>query len=309
MAIKTGKELAAKCKEVAENYKTLYVLGCIGAPLNASNKTRYCNNLSYNRQTVRTVKIKSATADTFGMDCVCMIKTLLWGWAGDKSKTYGGAVYGSNDVPDINADQMIAVCKDVSTDFTNIVVGEVVWMSGHIGVYIGNGLAVECTPKWADGVQITAVHNIGRKNGYNGRVWTKHGKLPYVSYTGAKPAAKPAANAIEEDGKWGNATTKRLQQIFGTTVDGIVSNQHACYKAKNPGLVAGWDWQDKPNGKGSQLIKAMQKWAGMPAWEQDGEMGTKTIKAFQAKLGTTIDGKVSYPSQMVKALQEWANNQ
>lgn len=111
------------------------------------------------------------------------------------------------------------------------------------------------------------------------------------------------------DGKWGKATTTRLQQIFGTTVDGIVSNQWAIYKASNPGLCAGFNWQSKPNGRGSLLIKAMQKWAGMPTGEQDGEIGPKTIKAFQTKLGTLVDGKVDYPSVMVKALQKWANEQ
>ena len=110
------------------------------------------------------------------------------------------------------------------------------------------------------------------------------------------------------DGKWGKATTKRLQQIFGTPVDGEVSNQWGCYKTDNPGLVSGWDWQTKPNGKGSQLIKAMQKWAGMPTGKRDGEIGPDTIKALQKKLGTPVDGKVSNPSEMVKALQKWANN-
>lgn len=66
-----------------------------------------------------------------------------------------------------------------------MVIGEAVWMSGHIGIYIGDGLAVECTPKWENKVQITAVGNIGSKAGYNTRTWTKHGKLPYVDYTGA----------------------------------------------------------------------------------------------------------------------------
>lgn len=61
--------------------------------------------------------------------------------------------------------------------------GEAVWLDGHIGVYIGNGLAVECTPKWANKVQITAVGNIGRKSGYNNRTWVKHGKLPWIDYT------------------------------------------------------------------------------------------------------------------------------
>jgi hypothetical protein len=114
---------------------------------------------------------------------------------------------------------------------------------------------------------------------------------------------------IEEDGKWGIETTERLQQIFGTPIDGFVSNQHYCYKSKNPGLTSGWQWQSKPNGKGSKLIKAMQKWAGMSIVSRDGEWGEKTCKAIQKKLGTPVDGFVSNPSQMVKALQRWANEQ
>lgn len=111
------------------------------------------------------------------------------------------------------------------------------------------------------------------------------------------------------DGKWGKKTTTKLQQIFGTTVDGVVSNQIAKYKDKNPGLTSGWDWKTKPNGKGSKLIQAMQKWADMPTSELDGEIGDKTIAAIQTKFGTPVDGKVSNPSKMVKALQEWANKQ
>lgn len=180
--IKTAKELAAACETVAKNYKTLYILGCIGAPMNQSNKNRYTNNLAYNQKAARKEKILASSADTFGFDCVCLIKSLLWGWSGDASKTYGGAVYASNGVPDIGTEQIIGVCSGVTTNFSNIAVGELLWMQGHVGIYIGNGLAVECTPSWKDGVQITAVHNIGKKSGYNGRSWTKHGKLPYVTY-------------------------------------------------------------------------------------------------------------------------------
>lgn len=182
--IETAAQLAAKCKEVAKNYKTLYVLGVFGWPMTTDKKTRAMKEQSYNSKAERKAKINAATSDTFGFDCVNLIKALLWGWSGDKSKGYGGASYASNGVPDINANQMINVCNGVSTNFSTIEVGEVVWQQDHIGVYIGDGLAVECTPKWADGVQITAVHNIGTKPGYNGRHWTKHGKLPYVSYSG-----------------------------------------------------------------------------------------------------------------------------
>lgn len=142
--------------------------------------------------------IKAASADTFGFDCVCLIKGLLWGWSGDGSKTYGGAKYAVNGVPDIGADTMITKCSGVSTDFSKVEVGEAVWCKGHIGIYIGGGLAVECTPKWKNCVQVTACNCT--KSGYNRRNWTKHGKLPYVTYTGesenaaagGKPADSPA---------------------------------------------------------------------------------------------------------------------
>ena len=188
--IKTGKDLAAACVDVARNHKTLYVMGCFGAPMSDGNKARYTQNHSYNKKSARTKLIHAASEDTFGFDCVNLIKGILWGWSGDTGKTYGGAKYASNGVPDTNADGMIQLCKEVSTDFSKIEVGEAVWLKGHIGVYIGDGLAVESTPAWKNCVQVTAVHNIGKKSGYKGRKWTKHGKLPFVSYDASEtPAA------------------------------------------------------------------------------------------------------------------------
>lgn len=120
------------------------------------------------------------------------------------------------------------------------------------------------------------------------------------------PAPAPAkSNQIAVDGMWGSDTTKRLQQIFKTTVDGVVSNQYSMYKADNPGLTTGWDWKKKPSGS-SELIRALQKKVGATV---DGHIGPKTIKAMQKLLGTTQDGKVSKPSAMVKALQKWCNKQ
>ena len=173
-------EFVAKLKDIALNYKTLYVMGCIGAPLNAANKARYTSNLEYNSRSDRSAMIKAASADTFGFDCVCLIKSVLWGWKGDKNAVYGGAQYASNGVPDIGTESMINVCSGVSTDFSKIAVGEALWLPGHIGVYIGDGLAVECTPAWGNKVQITACNC--NKSGYNRRDWQKHGKLPYITY-------------------------------------------------------------------------------------------------------------------------------
>lgn len=258
--IKTGKELATAALNVAEYYKTLYVMGCFGAPMSSKNKERYCRNHSYNRQTERTVKIKSATSNTFGFDCVCLIKGLLWGWNGDKSKNYGGATYNSNGVPDIGADSMMNACKDISTDFSNIQPGEAIGMSGHIGIYVGNGLAVECTPAWADGVQITAVHNIGKKAGYNGRTWTRHGKLPYVEYE---------KNTVP-------GYTLELPQIYkgctGELVKAVqailIERGYSCGKAGIDGSFGG------------DTEKAVKQYQRDCELEDDGYVGFKTMSAL-----------------------------
>ena len=50
----------------------------------------------------------------------------------------------------------------------------------------------------------------------------------------------------------------------------------------------------------------MQRWAGVT---EDGYIGPQTIRALQKKLGTPVDGVISYPSAMVRALQEWCNRQ
>ena len=257
--IKTGKELAAACVDVAKNYKTLYVLGCFGWPMTADKKQRAKTAQSYNRKADRAAKIDAATADTFGFDCVNLIKALLWGWCGDATQGYGGAKYAFNGVPDINETAMINACNDVSPDFRSIQMGEVVWMSGHIGVYIGDGLAVECTPSWKDGVQITAVHNIGKKSGYNGRTWTKHGKLPYVTYEAAKQKEEECSVNIKilSKGSKGDSV-KALQTLligygyscgswgadgdFGTGTDNAVKAYQKAKKLEVDGIVGPATW-------------------------------------------------------------------
>jgi S-layer homology domain. len=178
-------EFAAKAKDIALNNRTLYVMGGFGAPLTDSAKDRYTgpNAHPYNRRPERTALIRAATADTYAFDCVGLIKALLWSWKGNPNSVYGGATYASNGVPDIDADEMFRRCTEKSANFAldKLVVGEACWKDGHIGIYIGDGLAVECTPAWYDKVQITACNRTIQ--GYNTRTWTKHGKLPWLDYS------------------------------------------------------------------------------------------------------------------------------
>lgn len=211
-----ASEFVEKLTDIARNYKTLYVMGCFGAPMTSTNKTRYCSNHDYNKRSTRTKMIKAASADTFGFDCVNLIKGVLWGWSGNKKATYGGAKYNINGVPDIGADTMITKCTGISTDFSKIEVGEAVWTSGHIGVYIGDGLAVECTPSWDNKVQITACNC--KKTGYHTRTWKKHGKLPYIKYDvkSDKTTTKKPATTSSKKVTASQPADKYLSSLAGT---------------------------------------------------------------------------------------------
>lgn len=133
---------------------------------------------------------------TWGWDCVCLIKGILWGWVADTSRPRGGgAVYGSNGVPDIGTEQMINVCENVSSDFSNIQKGEMVYMKGHVGIYVGDGNVIEATAGWNTWKVIkTQVDNKGNRT-YNGQggsnPWLKHGFLPYVNYEEPTPEPTP----------------------------------------------------------------------------------------------------------------------
>lgn len=177
----------------ATELKSLYVMGGFGAVAGyGNNRNRYSTNNDYNRQPARQKLIKAASDDTFFFDCVGLCKGILWGWDGLTNRVYGGAGYAVNGVPDYDAKgMMFKGCSDPTTDFSKIEAGEFLWLDGHCGIYIGDGLCAESSPKWKDGVQITAVSNLGPKQGYNSRKWTYHGHLKYVDYS-AQPSKYPA---------------------------------------------------------------------------------------------------------------------
>ena len=177
-----NKELVKKAFEVANEYKTVYANGMFGQPITNNIIEQKARQLPKWYTKERQEYLYSLVGQGyFGFDCVCFIKAILfWGWNGDASDVNGGAKY--NGSTDYSEEQLLNKCTEVSDDFSNIEVGEYLYMRGHCGIYIGNGKAAECTPKWKNGVQITAVHNIGKINGLNGRYWEKHGKLPNVEY-------------------------------------------------------------------------------------------------------------------------------
>lgn len=137
----------------------------------------------------------------------------------------------------------------------------------------------------------------GTSKGCRTNYWTYSGH--YICVYGIDGAG------IEIDGKWGCATTKLAQKLFGTTQDGIISNQNKAMKPHLPNaMTASWKFVAESKLKnGSELIRAIQKFIGVTA---DGFFGMVSIVAFQKWLNVTPDGYVG--GETVKAFQRWLNN-
>lgn len=153
---------------------------------------------------------------SWNFDCIILIKAILWGWNENKNHAHGGATYGSNGVYDDGTEQLINRCSNVSTDFSNMQEGELLWMNGHVGIYIGNGEVIECTAAWQGGVLYSKIDNYGNRtrNGSQVYKWQKHGKLPYIEYIVENN--NPLDNKTNEElakevieGKYGNGEDRK----------------------------------------------------------------------------------------------------
>ena len=308
MAIMTNTEFVEKLK-MCLGLPSLYVKGGFGHCASDYNKDRLINQYAYNAR--RADKINAAPRSAFFYDCVGLAKAIAWGFTGDSDKVYGGAVYESNGVPDENEASMMNSCSDISTDFSDIKVGEALGISGHIGFYIGDGKAIECTPSWADGVQETFVANIV-PNKSPARLWQKHGKLPFIDYQEPTPPQPPKPR-IAEDGWWGKETTFALQEILGCDcLDGIVSRQpNGNRKYLANASVTSWEFKGFPwYIGGSAVIKALQQRIGATV---DGYFGGESVECLQQYLKARgyYNGLIdrSLGAQTVMGLQMWINAQ
>ena len=209
----------SKLYSIATTKKTVYAWGMFGSTITKERVQAKAKQYAY-WYTERKISsifapLYGSNPPVWGFDCIGLIKVVLWGWLGDESKVYGGAVYASNGVPDLSADAMIGKCTDVSDNMRDIAIGEFLWMKGHCGVYIGNSKVVESSPKWANGVQVTAL---------TARNWLKHGKLPWVEYSYSDKEVSDVVNielSVIRKGSKGEQvkTLQRILNAFGDKLE------------------------------------------------------------------------------------------
>ena len=120
---------------------------------------------------------------------------------------------------------------------------------------------------------------------------------------------------LDTDGSWGKDTTTKSQEVYGTTVDGIISNQKMSCKKYVPGAdTKSWKFNIFCT-KGSTLIKAIQTDLKAKSYytdKIDGWCGKGTVTAIQKFLKDLgyytgkIDGSMG--KQTVIAWQKYINS-
>jgi len=206
-----------------------------------SMKTKYSNKYPYNVGYVYSDGSRS-------FDCVNLVKVLL----NDYDINNNTAGYKVNPKPDVTEYGLLSRCSNISSDFSALQPGELLYMSGHVGVYVGEFEAfnvVECTTSFGGGVVTSYVDASGKRYSKKGsrasKKWTSHGMLPYEDVKSVKifiPTLRYGMRSeqvrilqgnlnasyigmqIETDsifGKYTRAAVRRFQSQYKIGVDGI----------------------------------------------------------------------------------------
>lgn len=180
----TNRQFVDRLLDICHNYRTIYMWGSFGSPVIDRIIDRKAQQYpSWYTEDRRQALMQLAGHGYFGFDCSGLIKAILWGWCGDHMQTSGGARYLANGVPDFSANGLLNYLQGVTTNFAGILPGEAVWLSGHVGVYIGDGKVIEATPAWKNCVQVTTCLNVtGGMMTNQARLWAKRGRLPWIDY-------------------------------------------------------------------------------------------------------------------------------
>jgi cell wall-associated NlpC family hydrolase len=129
----------------------------------------------YNQLKNTSAAMEHVSKGLHAFDCVGLIKGYLW-----------DGTYAANDVPDTTANGMFKLCERKGAISTiPEEPGLLVWRSGHIGIYVGGGYAVE-----ARGFNYGVV-----KTKLSERNWTNWAECPFL---GRKPAPQEVSDTEPE---------------------------------------------------------------------------------------------------------------
>lgn len=170
--MKTAQELTEYAISKANKPKTIYVLGTFGQEFTSALLEQKCRQLPFNREN-RAFLTGFVDQGYQAFDCCGLMKAFLWD---DNPGNYNAA-------EDENEAMMYARAT-VKGNINTLpeTPGTLVFMQGHVGVYIGNGYCVEATPNNEKGWGVI-------KTPLKGRGWTTWAQYKRISYDKPKPIA------------------------------------------------------------------------------------------------------------------------
>lgn len=282
-----------------------------------SRATMYWNQFPYNCGYVHANGVQS-------YDCNNFVKSLI----NDPNIAYSTEV-GDYAVPgtviaDVSEWGLLCLCEDVTWwNFSNCIPAEVLYMTGHIGLFVGeyndpSGTVnvIEATAAMGGGVLSSYVDANGyrydHKGGTNLGRWEAHGKLrAYIEYE--EPSPK-----IDEDGEFGRATITLAQNVLGkdypmvkTDAKGVMKGQIKSLIQKNVPSAVGGAWLY--DGGGCNTVKAIQtvlQKHKLYADKLDGIWGYNTsigLQKFLNKFGYNLVVDGIFGVNSTKAYQNFLN--
>ena len=124
-------------------------------------------------------------------DCWNLGKAIIWS-KGAIVNNYTPGTYAEMDTScglgDWDGLSIVREAPNCSSDFSNLVPGEWLYMDNHTGYYVGDGQVIECTAGWnVWAITVSQIDQYGRRsrNGVSGGSWKLHGMVPWLDYTNA----------------------------------------------------------------------------------------------------------------------------
>lgn len=265
---------------------------CSSSLLN-SKKKQYPSHYGSSRMTKYEKDIASRKVCA---DCIGLIKGFFWTNGGKGVLEYinGGEKftnkYGSNGCPDKGANSMLAWlkakgCKNGKIDTLPDVPGILLFKSGHVGVYVGDGWAVE-----AQGFNYGIV-----KTKVSKRPWTEWAYLPesLLTYDGSTVEIpdtpdKPAEEEQPTIYKLGSRTLKRTSpNMRGDDVKEMQTRLNAL----------GYDCGEVDGVFGKNSEKGVKAFQTAMSLEVDGKFGKKSFAALEAIREPVVTPEPEKPEQ------------
>lgn len=236
--------------------KWVYWYGTVGYPctldLYKNKRKQYPKYYTDARKAGYMADIK---AEATCCDCVGMIKSFFWKDGDIDAATRYDGEGKRTGCPDVSANGMIDLCQDKGPiSSLPEVPGLVVWRSGHIGVYVGDGYTIEARG-FAYDVQ---------KRKLTDGTWTKWGRLPFLEYVDSPTPEYHLGDRTLRRGDVGE-DVRELQLA-------LLSLGYSL-----PKYGADGDY-------GSETVRAVQAFQIASELDPDGVFGPATYKALMAAL-------------------------